>query len=244
MWPSFEIDKPLIIIGMHRSGTSFVAEMLHEAGIHMGTLRDPNFEAMHFLSLNQQLLQALQADWLQPKALTGKESIDFQPMELFCEHKKMMSRKFLLIKLLHNNSSWGWKDPRNTFTLPFWLALWPQARVLHVHRNGWEVAHSLKLRNNVQGEVHDPRLEDLKFNFNLWEKYVEQAFSYTNVLHVDYKKILQADANTLRDIKKYTGKDLSKLILNHKKTPKSKAESMHTLPDYVLNSKWMKKLYL
>ncbi len=31
--------------------------------------------------------------------------------------------------------AWGWKDPRNTFTLPMWLSIFPKARVLHVLRN-------------------------------------------------------------------------------------------------------------
>ena len=38
---------------------------------------------------------------------------------------------------------WGWKDPRNTFTLPLWIELFPDAKVIHVVRHGVDVAGSL-----------------------------------------------------------------------------------------------------
>ncbi|MFB6261703.1 MAG: sulfotransferase, partial [Thiohalorhabdaceae bacterium] len=45
-------------------------------------------------------------------------------------------------------SYWGWKDPRNTFTLPLWLELFPEARVINVERHGVDVAESLVVRRN------------------------------------------------------------------------------------------------
>lgn len=32
------------------------------------------------------------------------------------------------------SAPWGWKDPRNSITLPLWLALYPQARVLVIQK--------------------------------------------------------------------------------------------------------------
>lgn len=42
---------------------------------------------------------------------------------------------------------WGWKDPRNTLTLPVWLDLFPKARVVHIYRHGVDVANSLRVRS-------------------------------------------------------------------------------------------------
>jgi hypothetical protein len=42
--------------------------------------------------------------------------------------------------------AWGWKDPRNSITLPVWLKLFPDARVIHIVRNGVDVAESLYRR--------------------------------------------------------------------------------------------------
>ena len=41
---------------------------------------------------------------------------------------------------------WGWKDPRNTLTLPLWAELYPDARVIAVVRHGVDVAQSLVSR--------------------------------------------------------------------------------------------------
>jgi hypothetical protein len=41
---------------------------------------------------------------------------------------------------------WGWKDPRNSLTLPYWLALFPEAHILHVRRDGEAIASSLMCR--------------------------------------------------------------------------------------------------
>jgi hypothetical protein len=41
---------------------------------------------------------------------------------------------------------WGWKDPRNSLTLPYWLRLFPTARVIHVRREPAAVVESLHRR--------------------------------------------------------------------------------------------------
>ena len=228
---------------MHRSGTSMVAELLHRAGIDMGKLRDPNFEAMHFLSLNQQMLDNVGADWLNPKVLSDDMEVGYTPMELFCEHKKIQSRRFHLIRWLHSSAKWGWKDPRNTFTLAIWLKMWPKARVLHVFRNGWEVAHSLKIRNSIAGEVHDARLDDLEFNFKLWELYVEQAFSYGNAVHLNYNKLLERDLDSIKQLERIAGVGVHSILQNMIREPKANKKQLAEMPDYVLNSKWMQQLF-
>jgi hypothetical protein len=45
--------------------------------------------------------------------------------------------------------SWGFKDPRCVLTLAVWLQVFPQARVLYIHRNGVDVANSLKVRSDA-----------------------------------------------------------------------------------------------
>jgi hypothetical protein len=48
--------------------------------------------------------------------------------------------------LLRFDRPWGWKDPRNTLLLRPWLEVFPEAKVVHVVRNGVEVALSLARR--------------------------------------------------------------------------------------------------
>jgi hypothetical protein len=44
---------------------------------------------------------------------------------------------------------WGWKDPRNTITLPFWQSLFPDLKVVVCLRNPLEVAQSLMKRGDI-----------------------------------------------------------------------------------------------
>jgi hypothetical protein len=98
---------------------------------------------------------------------------------------------------------WGWKDPRNTFTLPVWLHFFPDARVIHVRRHGVDAAQSLVarrqkalqaarrkieraapfskrfVRRRFRGPrglaLASPRCRSLETAFSLWEEYVGEA---------------------------------------------------------------------
>lgn len=194
---------------MHRSGTTLVTKSLEKAGIFMGVLKDHNFEAMHFLSLNQQTLWAVGASWLQP---TVPEPVHYKILParvLYEEHFKLVNR---WQKLKHRAfpQAWGWKDPRNTFTLPMWLAVFPGARVLHVLRNEEAVAESLKKRNKIVGEVHDPRLDDRQFNLALTRQYQQRGKSYATQLgtryhEIHYEDIITLNAEAIKALEKFTG---------------------------------------
>lgn len=212
----FTIPAPYIIIGMHRSGTSLVAKVLEKSGIFMGVVKDHNYEAMHFLSLNQQTLWAASANWITPKV---PEEIFWKSMPadvLFYEHFRTYGRwKQFLLKA--KAPQWGWKDPRNTFTLPMWLKRYPNARVIHVTRNAEDVAASLTQRNRVAGEVHDPRFDDLDFGKNLAHSYVKQGRSYKNELknryiEISYEELVSLNTKAIIKLEAFTGKRLQQLF--------------------------------
>lgn len=202
--------QPFIVIGMHRSGTSLLARVLEDAGIFMGVIKDHNFEAMHFLSLNQQTLWAAGASWLTPVV---PEKLYWKTMPagvLFDEHFKLTGR-FQRLWYRMRGMPWGWKDPRNTFTLPMWLHHFPGARVIHLWRDEEEVARSLQKRNRLIGEVQDPRLEDLDFNRQLARQYREQAHSYAaqlgpRFLELNYADMLSRKPAFRQKLQQFTGR--------------------------------------
>jgi len=207
---------------MHRSGTSLVAKVLEKAGIFMGVIKDHNYEAMHFLSLNQQTLWATNASWLEPKVPEPLFWKTIPAKALFNEHFKI-SGKIQQLKYALKSPAWGWKDPRNTFTLPMWLSLFPNAKVIHVTRSCEEVANSLARRNHVKGEVNDPRLNNMDFNRELWKKYVDQGKSYKNELgnryfEIDYIEISTLNKTAISQLEKFTGTKLYALFAHYVKT--------------------------
>ena len=52
---SFKKSKiePIIIIGMHRSGTTMITEFLDQLGLFVGAKLDPNHESLFFFDLNK-----------------------------------------------------------------------------------------------------------------------------------------------------------------------------------------------
>ncbi|MGZ4659045.1 MAG: amidase family protein, partial [Blastococcus sp.] len=67
----------------------------------------------------------------------------------------------LLIEKFDSATVWGWKDPRNSLTLPFWQQLLPRLKTIVVVRNPLEVAHSMRERNGTS----------YSFGLRLWEIY-------------------------------------------------------------------------
>lgn len=221
---------PIIIIGMHRSGTSLVSRILEKNGLFLGANKDPNNESYFYMELNKWLLQQCGGRWDEPlpfcKLLTNNELCSLN--EDYCRILLGQWRAGLYTGWfrrisgrtpLNMHEPWGWKDPRNTFTLPLWLRIYPNAKVVHVYRNGIDIASSLRVRalkelsnasakhfcrkryglysliRKKTGFVGSPSILDLYSGFFLWEKYIKQAFSYDtmladNIFHIKYEDLL------------------------------------------------------
>jgi len=146
--------QPVIVLGMHRSGTSAVARALDRLGLFVGDDLQDDHESRLFIALNEHVFAQAGASWDQPRAvarlLDDAAACDRLAARLRGALNQQAAGRFLgrgrgWVDLTAR--PWGWKDPRNTFTLPVWLTLWPRATVLHVTRNGIDVAGSLKTRH-------------------------------------------------------------------------------------------------
>lgn len=67
-------SKTVIVLGMHRSGTSMTAAILNELGVNMGEnlyvnyIANPigHFEDMNFIILNRKILKTAGGNWEKP----------------------------------------------------------------------------------------------------------------------------------------------------------------------------------
>jgi len=92
--------------------------------------------------------------------------------------------------------AFGWKDPRNTFTLPVWKQVFPNLRTIHIVRHGVDVAASLArrhaaalraatgdsvpsvltvIKDHALGILSSRRGWTLAEALTMWEQYVEKA---------------------------------------------------------------------
>ena len=140
---------PVCIAGMHRSGTSMVTQLLHESGLYLGPESDLHppgpanpegfWENKRFVKLNGRVLKQLGGGWDYPPPLPASwTASDLAPLRAEAE---------TLLEHFADREPWGWKDPRNCLTLPFWQAILGRFRVVIVVRNPLEVAESLRKRN-------------------------------------------------------------------------------------------------
>lgn len=162
---------PVCIAGMHRSGTSMVANLLQQAGLHLGAPADlmppaaenPEgfFEHLGFVRLNDEILNAAGGGWdCPPAANVAWTAASFDP---FREQAR------LLAVPLQAASNWGWKDPRNSLTVPFWTAALGPLHTIVVVRNPLEVVISLHRRNGFS----------IALGLTLWHIYAERVLRDT-----------------------------------------------------------------
>ncbi len=134
---------PVIIIGMHRSGTSMIAKMLEDLGLFSGVRKDRNHEAMFFQKLNDWIFRQCGTTWDHPASIQYlMDNRDVRAMvENYTRYTLQTPRSIGYLgwkrytqyrNISHLDIPWGWKDPRNTYTLPIWMDLFPGARVIHI----------------------------------------------------------------------------------------------------------------
>ena len=132
----------VIILGMHRSGTSLLTGSLEEAGLNLGKVnhaapfnRKGNKENESVRALNDSLLAQNGAAWNAPP---GRQVQWSRADEEWA--------RSLIEPYLYVARSWGFKDPRTVWTVEGWLRLLPDARLIGVFRHPSLVARSLAAR--------------------------------------------------------------------------------------------------
>jgi hypothetical protein len=242
---------PVIFIGMHRSGTSMLGRLLEELGMFFGAIKDENNEALFFQDLNEWLLGQCGGRWDNPAPFNEyfwRNDAAVKLTELYIRNLlasprfiQFLGARFALRGIGGLGTPWGWKDPRNTFTLPIWLRIFPNAKVVSIERNGVDVAQSLRareikiledgpsfyrknrmaffLRPRRSGFVHSPRCLVLEDGFSLWQEYTSQADAAMaqlpagRTLALRYEDVLDSPLKWLGETAAFCGLEASKVQL-------------------------------
>lgn len=165
-------SKCILILGMHRSGTSCLAGSLQQYGVHLGKVfeqnphnKKGNRENADIMKLNDALLAANGGSWDRPPSIIRWNR----------EHKK--TRDTIIQEFVESgNQVWGFKDPRNLITLEFWMDGLRNAdlRLVGSYRHPLLTAKSLNARNNIPMEKGMLLWEI--YNNKLMELYARNKF--------------------------------------------------------------------
>lgn len=141
------------ILGMHRSGTSAFAGVLHTVGFNLGPSEqflgplpeNPKgfFESRQVVSINKRLLEILGGAWDRPPRLSGEWWRDDRLQGLRSEASQWLQE---------SGSGQGplfIKDPRLSFTWPFWHDIVPFSGAIICLRKPGEVIRSIETRNGT-----------------------------------------------------------------------------------------------
>ena len=142
-----EASIPLVITGMHRSGTSMLASAMQAAGVAIGdellgpsrSNRKGHFEDRDFLDLHE----AIFAD----HGRTVYDAPEAGPLEVPPARRRQAES---LVAARSHLPLWGWKDPRTCLFLDFWASMLPRARFLLIVRDPDEVVASLRTRRHPE----------------------------------------------------------------------------------------------
>lgn len=170
-------SKVLIVTGMHRSGTSLIAQYMSECGLNIGSnLFNPHItnpekscaghhEDLDFIGLHQQVFKRYRVD-SSALLIDGSElPFDFNAAEHAAALKLLADRRDL--------AQWGWKDPRTTLFLQLWYELIDGATFLLPFRHPLAVVDSLLRRGNEKPISRRPIM-----GLRAWSIYNQQIINF------------------------------------------------------------------
>ena len=163
-------SSALLVLGMHRSGTSAITGALGLCGAWVGeeteltgaNAENPRgfWERRDMRRICDRLLQAAGADWWKVASFDPKAI----PHAILAEERRRFEK---IIAALDEHGTWVVKEPRLCLLLPLLRDHIDNPVCIHIFRNPLEVARSLQSRNGFS----------IAAGLALWEAYNRRALS-------------------------------------------------------------------
>jgi len=159
------MDQIVLILGMHRSGTSCLTGCLEELGLNLGSVstqnkynKKGNRENKKIFQLNESVLNYSGGNWHSP------------PSQIKWTEDHKLEQQKLIDELFGLDDPKGFKDPRTLLTFPFWSSLDVSYKYVGTFRHPHLVATSLEAREKLS----IPYQEGLE----LWYTYNKNLLFY------------------------------------------------------------------
>jgi hypothetical protein len=206
----------VLVVGMHRSGTSALAGMLHSNGIIMGRegswypppmKENPKgfYENKEFRVLNDQILRdhAYRVKSFDPVVPT----ITVERVR----YETRMQMQILVEEYDRTYADWGFKDPRTCLTLPIWLGVIGAAginsedvRILLTCRPTDDIVGSMLRRGNKERE--GGQFRDLAIAYQ--KAALEACNGWVKYKTVDYADLMYRTKATALIISEFIGRSI------------------------------------
>jgi hypothetical protein len=197
-------ERGIVILGMHRSGTSLVANLVRQWGAYFGEdgqILPANKwnEAGHWefeplVRFNRKLLaQAGAATFVPPRDGAGAE------LEASGSRGPMRDAALRLVAgMAGHGGAWAWKDPQLALLLRFWEKVWTAPVYLVVVRHPLSVAESLCARDGFPASAA----------LLLWQRHMQCILKAVRnaperSFFVEYEALLESPAARCSDLSSF-----------------------------------------
>lgn len=207
-------QSPVFIVGASRSGTGLLRDLLrsHPRLAFPGESHFiPAFYRGHGHPRSERQAQALARrilalSWVRTGFSPTPELSAFAGARSFQE---LIAPLYEEVARADGKRRWGDKTPRYTGEIPTLLELFPQGRVLHIHRDGRDVALSMRRRRFAQ---------NLFVAATLWRSRVSRARDDgrrfpANYAEVRYEALLANPEETMRAVCAFIGEPYTDRVL-------------------------------
>jgi hypothetical protein len=125
------LNAPVIVFGASHSGSRLLALMMQRLGVFMGSRLNDSEDSLDVFELVRYLVETHAPDY----------------SNLFCEGDSSLQARAVTAFGAHliacpQGQRWGWKLPETSHVMPVMARLFPQARCVHLVRDGRDVAFS------------------------------------------------------------------------------------------------------
>jgi hypothetical protein len=184
----------VVVLGMHRSGTSALTGLLRLMGLWAGEDEDfppaddhneaGYWEHRGVWSVDEAILRTLGGSW------SEVADLDLSRLSRGL-HARFRKRAREIVRDFDRHGSWVVKDPRLCLLFPFWREILDQPFCALIYREPLPVARSLAARDGFP----------ISYGIALWEKYTLEALASTRGLPralISHRELMADPEATLR----------------------------------------------
>ncbi|MDB5137271.1 MAG: hypothetical protein JWP37_3874 [Mucilaginibacter sp.] len=159
--------KTLIVVGMHRSGTSLITNWLNHCGLQVGECLlgdnhgniEGHFEDLEFLRMHEEILVS--------NNLPSSGLIEDKEINISIYQQEKIKTIIRIKNKLYKQ--WGWKEPRTCLFLNTYRELLPNSKYLIIVRDYQSVINSLLKRDFF--EVEKKYMSRVFFQRLMWSSF-------------------------------------------------------------------------
>lgn len=197
-----------VVLGMHKSGTTLVSQILHHSGISMGEHLDEDVSYDQGNKYEREAVLGLNL------AILGKDDVFVLDVEKSRGAAMSLAQRELMRAVIRDCDSrhpdgWGFKDPRTCLTWPLWREELPEHRIVAVYRDPVEVWPHFRWEGRRGPLVNHRYAEQYLERWTEHNDAVIEAAAAAGdrALVLGYRELMTDDAEFAR-LQTFVGRDL------------------------------------